>query len=235
MSHVLRAGNDPVPILERTTRVATVVSILIIAPFAAAAPGIVPALFGEQWHATAMVLPLSCLGLLIIGPVNAASTGYLYAADRPQDVLNAILVGGIALIGVSFGFMPFAGVQALGIGVVVNAIVEVVILAVAVRRMCGAQLLKQAAVPTTVGVLAGSVGIAIDVGLGSSFESAVLGSAVAIGCALLGLVMTNRHDLIVSLRFANEALGNVVSRSHGQLAEAPPANATRVPSSATVD
>ena len=85
MSHVLAAGRDPVSILERSARMMAVVSVLTIAPFAAAAPGLIPVLFGEQWNNSGVLLPLSCLGLLLVGPVNAAALGYLYAANRPQD------------------------------------------------------------------------------------------------------------------------------------------------------
>jgi hypothetical protein len=128
-----------------------------------------------------------------------------------------------------------AGVLALGVGVVVNAIVEVVILAFAVRRLCGARLLMQAAVPTAVGVLAGVAGIAVNIELGLNFESAVLASVVALGCALLGLALTNRGDLVASFRLAQEAVGNVLSRSHRRRGEAATTGAPKMSSSATVE
>jgi O-antigen/teichoic acid export membrane protein len=209
MSHLLNSQRDPSPILERAARIAAVVSVVVMAPFAASAPGLVPAVFGQQWEDTGAVLPLCSLGLFLIGPVSAAANGYLYAAGSPRDVVRAVVMASVVMVPLSFALMPALGVIAIGIATIVSGIIESTVLGRAVHRLCGARLLRQVAPPTVVGTVAGAAGLAVDYALGTTLAAGIVGAAVALVIALLGLLLANREELVSSVSIAREAIGNV--------------------------
>ena len=82
----LRALGESTPLtVERFARVTALASGAMLAPLAASAHYLVPALFGANWAPAAAPLPWACAGLLVAGPISVAAAGYLYSE---RDVRN---------------------------------------------------------------------------------------------------------------------------------------------------
>ena len=209
MSHVLASRRDPVPILEHVTGVAAIVGVLVLVPFASAAPEIVPAVFGDQWREVGMLVPLSSLGLLLVGPVSVASTGYLYAADEPGAVLRTTVISSLIMIPVGVAAMPSLGVLALGLSSVVNGGVEAVLLSRSVHRSCGARLMKRAAPPTAIGSIAGLIGVGISTTGGDTLSRGILGAVVGLAVLIAGLSIACRTALKAAISTGLDAVRSV--------------------------
>jgi O-antigen/teichoic acid export membrane protein len=212
MSHVMGSGRDAGPVVERVLRVAAVLSVLVLSPFAACAPGLVPALFGPSWSDAGYLVALGCAAMLVIGPVSAASTGTLYAAGDARSVLRATLVAGTIALLSAIGLMPFIGVYAMGVGSVVRAGLEASILARAIGDSCGARVTPQVRSPIVIGMLSGGAGVAVDVGMGSTLAGGLAGPLVALITAAVGLLLLRRDDLVAAMGIAREAVSSARMR-----------------------
>jgi O-antigen/teichoic acid export membrane protein len=210
MSHVLAGGEDAKPILEKAARIAGVAAVLILAPFAAATPELIPLVFGTQWHDAASVLPLTCLGLLLLGPVSVAAAGYLNAANRPGDPLRAVAWATGAMLPISLGLLPVIGIFALGLGWVVSGAVEAAVLAHYVRRSCGARLVARVAAPTLVGAVAGVAGVLAGEASQSPLVSSIAAAGIAFGVGLSGLLLVCRGDVFATAAVVQRSVRQVV-------------------------
>ena len=212
MSHVIGSGRDAAPVVERVSRLAAVVAALVLAPFAACAPGLVPALFGDSWHDAGLLVALICIGLLLLGPVSAAVTGTLYAAGDARLVLRATVIAGTIAILVSIALMPPLGVYGIGVASVVRASLEAMILAHAVRLSRGARVAPQVASPVFIGLVAGGLGVGVDVAMGSTLAGGLIGPVVGLSAAAVGLMLVRREDLLAALGVARDAVSNARTR-----------------------
>jgi O-antigen/teichoic acid export membrane protein len=212
MSSVMGSGREAAPVVERVARIASVVSVLVLAPFAACAPGLVPTLFGASWRDAGYLVALSCAGMLVLGPVSVAVTGTLYAAGDARSVLRSTLIAGSLAVAVAVGLMPAIGVFAMSVGSIVRASLEASILTQAARNACGARIAPQVAIPILIGILAGGVGVLVDVGMGSTLGGGIVGPIVAFVIAGLGLVLVRRQDLLAAMGVAREAVSSARMR-----------------------
>ena len=212
MSHVMGSGRDAAPVVERVSRVAAVLAVLVLAPFAACAPGLVPALFGQSWRDAGYLVALSCAGLLVIGPVSVATTGTLYAAGDARSVLRATLIAGTIALVSAIGLMPLLGVYALSVGSVVRAVLEASILARAVQVLVRCEACGAGPSPVVIGVIAGGVGVAVDIAMGSTLAGGVVGPLVALATAAVGLLLVRRDDLLAAMGIAREAVASARMR-----------------------
>jgi PST family polysaccharide transporter len=57
MAHVLAAGDEVKPLIERTARLSGTCFALLVSAFVAVAPAFVPLVFGEKWSDVSLVLP----------------------------------------------------------------------------------------------------------------------------------------------------------------------------------
>ncbi len=175
MSQLLAAGEDPRPLLEKGSSTATVATALVLAPCAASSPMLVPAIFGEPWHRSGAIVALSCIGLIISGPISVATAGYLYAVGDAAAVLRATVLHGVAWVATALLLLPWIGPIGIGIGLLVGSPVDAVLLARPAPRRTGAQLLHQ----VTPGTAIALVGVACGLGAGSLPASQTLGGVVA--------------------------------------------------------
>jgi O-antigen/teichoic acid export membrane protein len=219
MSHLLGQGREMGPTIERTARLSATAGAIFFSGFAASTPGLVPALFGSEWSAVVPIFPWTCLGLLITGTVVPAADGYLFAANRPQVILKATIVFGLATIAVSAALLPAVGVAAIGIGGLVGAIVQAAILATAVRRLEGADILAPIVRPLVAASAAGSIGWLIASSASPDLLGGVAGGAAAslLTTGLLGLVC--REYLADLLSVVRRSARSAVTRDGQEVSE----------------
>jgi O-antigen/teichoic acid export membrane protein len=210
MVHLIRAGVDPQPRIERSARSTGIATSILLTGFAAGAPGLVPAAFGEQWEPAVWAILPASLALAILSPVAVGAVGFVQAVNRPGVMFRAVVIGGIAWIATTAALLPSLGVAALGIGWVASACCEVSVYSVALRRGWNVHILRPALVPMLACLPSALVGCAIAFEGGSNALSGIAGAACGVGLALASLWLVRRDDLIASTRLLSGAVGDAV-------------------------
>ena len=203
LSHTLAQKRDPGAMLDRGIAVSAVASGLVLSMAAASASALVPAVFGAQWEPSAVIFQYVCVSLLVSGPVSIAAVGFLYASDAPGVVLRATIIHTLVLFAVTFSLLPALGPEAIGMGSVAGAIVDVIIMSRGVSTRSSARPLKQLLPVAAVGLVAGAAGMLATAAAGSGLVAGIAGAAAA-GAAYLPLV------LVFSRRAAMDAAGLLV-------------------------
>lgn len=219
MSHMRAAGQDPGRLLERGVAVAGATSGLVLVAFAAAAPELVPTIFGEHWREVGAIVQWVSAALLLAGPVSVAAVGFLYSGNEPAVVLRATLLHSIALYGVAFSLLPVFGPAAIGMGSLAGAIVDTWVICRAIKARSGARLFR-AHLPTLAAAApAAAAGIVVTSTVGAGFSAAALGGMTA-AVAYSALITLLRPAVVAdAVRLGRDAVRTGLSR------EAPRASA----------
>ena len=197
MSRTRSAGGDPSSMLPRLLAAATILTGTLLAPLAAA-PAIVPFLFGEKWSPAADALTVACLAVIIHTPVVIACQSYLWTAGDAGSPLRAQIADAVVVIAVGLPLVPIIGVLGLAIGGVACAIAHTAILARAVDRQTHVNVVRHIGVPVLAWTVAAGAAWGCAEGPGPLVIRAVLGSCVAVGL-YLGLLLVTRRELMLGL------------------------------------
>jgi len=198
IAQLLTAGEDAKPLIERSVRLASTATGLVLTPLVSSAPALMVAVFGERWEAASGVIPPSCLALLVGGPISVATAGYLFAIGRADAVLRSGVLGAVIWFAVAFPLLPLIGVTAVGVGWLAAGLGEAAVLARATHRETNARFAGQLAVSVTAASLASTAGWLLTSKLGETLVSAATGAALgALGYVLLVFLM--RRMLLAEL------------------------------------
>jgi O-antigen/teichoic acid export membrane protein len=197
MSRTRSAGGDPARMLPRLLPAATILSGVLLAPLAAA-PALVPLLFGSKWSPAADALAVVCLAVVIHAPVVIAGQSYLWTAGDATTPLRAQIADAVVVIAVGLPLVPIIGVLGLAIGGVACAVVHTAILARAVDRQTDVHVLRHIGAPVLAWVVAAGAALGLAHGPGPLAMRAVLSSFVAVGVYLV-LLFVSRRELMVGL------------------------------------
>ncbi len=192
MSQLMGSGENPKPVLERAVSLASFASGLVLAPCAAAAPALVPAIFGAPWHDSGAIVSLSCAALIISGPISVATAGYLYAAGEAAAVLRATVVHAVAWVVVALTLLPAFGTISIGIGLVVGSAIDAVLLAIPTIRKTSARIVPNALPTTAIGLGAAALGVLVAALLGDTPLGGVLGALAAFGACGAAITLVRR-------------------------------------------
>jgi O-antigen/teichoic acid export membrane protein len=197
MSRTRSAGGDPGSMLPRLLPAAVILTGTLLAPLAAA-PALVPLLFGDKWSPAADALVLTCLAVVIHTPVMIAAQSYLWTAGDAKSPLRASIGEAVVVVGVGLPLVPIIGVLGLAIGGVACAAVGTAILARAVDRQTHVHVLRHIGVPVLAWMAAAGVAWACAQGPGPLVMRAALSSCVAVGL-YFGLLFLTRRELTLAL------------------------------------
>ena len=197
MSRTRSAGGDPSTMLPRLLASATILTGTLLAPLAAA-PALVPLLFGERWSPAANALTLACLAVIIHTPVLIAGQSYLWTAGDARTPLRAQIADAVVVIAVGLPLVPILGVLGLAIGGVACAIVHTAILARAVDRQTHVRVLRQIGAPVLAWIVAAGVAWGCAQGPGPLVLRAALSACLALGL-YFGLLFLARRELMLGL------------------------------------
>ena len=120
-------------LVERALKLSTLGAGVVLAPLAACAPALIPAVFGARWAPAAWAVPPACLGLLLASPFSVAASGYLYAEGDANSVLKVMFWSGLAWYVAMIPLLPVVGVGAIGLGQLAAGLVEMWLFARALR------------------------------------------------------------------------------------------------------
>lgn len=214
MSHLLAQKRETRPLVERFARVTAVGSAIILSAFVGSAPGLVPALFGDDWSGLVPALPGACLGLMIAAPLRTATSGYLFAADRPNTVLWSSIIYGVALVAVTAALLPLVGIAAIGLAWVAGAVGEGIVVAREVRRLSDARVVVQIIRPLLAAVLGGTAGWLAANEIGNDLVAGVAGGSVAFLVTLAVLFAISRRSLAEFFRTSKQSVRHALGREN---------------------
>lgn len=190
---LLRAGEDPRPILEKGIRLAFGLTGAGVVILAAATPAAVPSLFGEKWTPAVSVVPWSLMGILLSAPIAACSQAFLGAIGQAGVALRSTIYHSIAWLVVSLPLIPLVGATALGIGWVVAGLVDAVYLVRAMRQHITAHVVRNGAPAIFVVVAVAPIGWLIEAWLGANLYAAALAGLVA-GASYVAILFVVQPD-----------------------------------------
>jgi O-antigen/teichoic acid export membrane protein len=192
MSRVVVGDTQPRDLLERAAGATAVMAGALLAPLAATAPSLVPALFGAAWSQAAWIVTLACAALMIGGPVSVAAAGYLYALGDTQSVLRSAVFHSIAWVGGVAIFLPLLGPPGIGVALVGGSAVDAIVLGRATRRKCGARLLPPIVAPALVAFVATLFGLSAALMLADSLLGAISAACLCLGVYVVGLAFVEK-------------------------------------------
>jgi O-antigen/teichoic acid export membrane protein len=213
-SHLIAAGEDPRPLLERVSRVSFTASAIVLSSFTVAMPGLIPAVFGAQWRDAVLVLPGVSLAIFLAAPIVAPCSQFLFAANRPSVVLNATVSASIAGLCATTALTWAVGLVGAGLGAVVTAVIESVLLARATRAVTGADLWSSMPRLLLVSVGAATTGYAAGAALGYTVFAAIVASVVALAVSVAGCAILQPAPLRDLVHVVRRSMGSVF-RSRG--------------------
>jgi O-antigen/teichoic acid export membrane protein len=206
IAHVLAAGDDVKPLIERTARLSGTCFALLLSAFVAVAPDFVPLMFGERWADVAVVFPGACLALLVVGTAVNPAVSYLWAAGRPDIVLRAAILNVAMVVVVSAALLPALDLVAIGVSLLVGAVAESLFLAPALRRLSRASLLPVLPVPVAAASAGATVGWFISASGLPQAVAGMVGGIVAAAITTTILAALSRAALVDLSRVATKSL-----------------------------
>jgi O-antigen/teichoic acid export membrane protein len=199
MARLRAHGEDTRVTVERFARVTALVTGAVLAPLAASAHFLVPALFGANWTPSAAPLPWACAGLLISGPISVAAAGYLYSERNVRTPLVATIVNGAVWVSLTALLLRPVGIAAVGISWMVACWTEAAIFSRALWRARVA-VDRMILVPVAVAVASALLALAAQTPLSSSLVPGLATAAIALAAYLALSLAFNRSDLFATAR-----------------------------------
>jgi O-antigen/teichoic acid export membrane protein len=206
MSRLLAKKENATALVEQAVAVAAVGTGLVLTGLAGAAAGLIPGVFGEQWHIASTVIPWACLGMAVGGCISVATQGFLYASGDATSVLRAEIMQAVSWFAVTIPLLPVIGVVAVGIGWSVSSGVAALVLGRATTRHVQARLFRPLVAPVAVGVCSASIGWVITVRGGAELLSGALGGGCAMALFVAGMAVSNRKHLAMTYRFVADSV-----------------------------
>ncbi|HEY2789148.1 MAG TPA: oligosaccharide flippase family protein [Gaiellales bacterium] len=200
MARLRALGEDTRHTVERLARVTALASGATLAPLAASAHYLIPAMFGARWTSAADPLPWASAGLVVAGPISVAAAGYLYSERDVRTPLSATIVNGavwVALTAVLLGPMGVAGV---GAAWMVASWTEAVMFARALRRRADVAIERFVVVPVGVALVSAVAGYALRPPFTGRLACGIVTAAVALAVYLGLSLVFNRADLLATTR-----------------------------------
>jgi O-antigen/teichoic acid export membrane protein len=199
MARLRAHGVDTRLTVERFARVTALASGAVLAPLAASAHFVVPALFGANWAPSAAPLPWASAGLMIAGPISVAAAGYLYSQKNVRTPLVATIVNGVIWVALTAILLPGLGVAAVGIAWMAASWTEALLFSRALRR-AGVSVMRMIAVPVAAAAASALLALAVQTPLPSNLVLGLATATVALAAYIALSFAFNRADLLATAR-----------------------------------
>ena len=201
--------------IERGLGLAAVGTGVILAPATGSLSPLVPAAFlgndGRPWWTR--FLPIF-FALQVSGPISVAYDICCMPWERLTTVLRSTLAILIIWPAVSLPLLAPLGLVALGLGGMVAALVEAVILSRATRRLTQAAFLQPILMPWVAASVAGAAGWFVSRAVSHGVLAAALGAALAM-CIYAGpIVLLRRETLLTIVSLVSRAVSSRSAPRH---------------------
>lgn len=165
--------------------VAGLLSAVVLSAVAAAAPSLVPVVFGDAWRPAVPAVLAVAFGLVVSGPLNALALGFLVADRRTGAASGLVAASALLFCGALVAFRPWGGVEAGAAAWVVMAVGEAVTVACACSRLLSLPLARPSAVGPACFTAAYACGAAVDRAVQGAVTGGVAAGLVAAAVAAL--------------------------------------------------
>jgi O-antigen/teichoic acid export membrane protein len=199
MARLRALGESTRQTVERFARVTALASGAMLAPLAASAHHLVPALFGADWAPAAEPLPWASAGLLVAGPISVAAAGYLYSERDVRTPLIATIINGAVWIALTAILLKPMGIAAVGVAWMIASWAEAVIFSRALSRAHVA-VERIIFVPVAVTFGCAVLAYAVQTPLASPLVQGIASATVALAAYTALSLAFNRADLITTVR-----------------------------------
>lgn len=197
-SRLVATGEDVRRPIENALALSAVTLGALLVPLAAGAPLLVDELLGEQWSGVAIVITLACAALVISGPISVAASGFLWAIGEAGLLARTAALSSLLWVGVAFSLLPVLGVAALGVGWLLEAGMQALVLGRALRLRLGLGIFATSGGPTLAALAIGGAAWGL-IEAGSAGLGAAL-AVLAVGeTAYLGWLYLERRALLRQL------------------------------------
>ena len=199
MARLRARGEDTRLTVERFARVTALLSGAMLAPLAASAHLVVPALFGASWAPSAAPLAWASAGLVISGPISVATAGYMYAEKGVRTPLVATVINGAVWIALTAILLPPLGIAGVGIAWMVASWTEAGVFSRALHR-AGVAVARMIIVPVVAAVASALLAYAAQTPLAPSLVPGIATAVVALAVYVALSYVFNRPDLLATAR-----------------------------------
>jgi O-antigen/teichoic acid export membrane protein len=201
-------GFDPRPrdLLERSVVYGGLGGGLLLSVAASISPELIPILFGSRWAGASNVVVPTLFALVIGAPVALATGGYLFARGDVGSVLKSTVLHTVAWFAVSVPLLYVIGVPAIGVGHLVGATVDAVVLGRAAERLSGASLLVKTWPTTLAALLATAAGWTTGQLMSVSTLAALAAGSVATIVYLVAAGLLVQRFLSIDLRLVAKGM-----------------------------
>lgn len=194
---LLRAGEDPRPMLEKGIRIAFGATGLGVVVLTAATPALVPSVFGHKWDPAIEIVPWCLFGLLLSSPIVTCTGSYLTAIGEAGVILRGTILYSVAWAIVGLALLPSQGPVAIAIGWTVAGAVDSAYLTRALReRLPSVRVWGNSLAPILIAGAVAPIGWVLEDAMGPTLLAAVA-SAVVAGVLYVGLLAIVRRQVVV--------------------------------------
>ncbi|MEJ7783524.1 MAG: oligosaccharide flippase family protein [Solirubrobacteraceae bacterium] len=134
VARLLDAGEKPEAMLERGLNFVALATGAFAVALAGSAPVLIPVLLGDRWEPTIAIVPWAAVALFLSGPLSTVAGGYLFAVGAANQVLRTVLVQAVVWLIAALTLLPVIGPPAIGVGLLISAVADVVYLRIVVHR-----------------------------------------------------------------------------------------------------
>ena len=195
MARLRALGEDTRHTVERFARVTAIASGAMLAPLAASAHDLVPAMFGPTWASAAEPLPWASAGLVVSGPISVAAAGYLYAERDVQTPLKATIVNGVVWIVFTALLIGPIGIAAVGIAWMLASWTEALIFARTLKRRAELRVGRFIRIPVAAAFASAVLAYVLPTPFSGQLLDGILTAIVALTTYLALNLAFNRSDL----------------------------------------
>jgi O-antigen/teichoic acid export membrane protein len=200
MARLRALGEDTRRTVERFARVTALASGALLAPLAASAHSLIPAMFGTNWAFAADPLPWASAGLVVAGPISVAAAGYLYSEGDVRTPLKATIVNGAVWIALTAILVGPLGIAAAGIAWMLASWTEAVIFSRVLRRRAQLAVERVILIPVGAAFASALLAYALRPPLSNRLVDGITTAVVALAAYLALNVAFNRGDLLATAR-----------------------------------
>jgi O-antigen/teichoic acid export membrane protein len=197
----LRAGGEDTRLtVERFARVTALASGATLAPLAASAHDLVPAMFGTNWAPAAVPIPWASAGLVVAGPISVAAAGYLYSERDVRTPLKATIINGAVWIALTAILLGPVGIAAVGVAWMLASWTEAMIFSRALRWRAHLAVERIIFVPVAAAFASALLAYALQPPLSSRLIDGIATASVALAAYLALSLAFNRADLLATVQ-----------------------------------
>lgn len=207
ITRLMAAGENTRAMVEKGVSMVATAGIAPLAALAACGPALIPAIFGTKWAGAADALPPACLGLMIVGPVSVACSGFLSAHGDGATMLRGAILHTGAQFAVALALLPFLGLWGVCLGVFAACLVEAWVLGHRAATVTGARLVRVMVGPVIAGGLGTAAGWWFADSLPHTVPVGLAAGALALGVYALVLILVPGNMLVPTLRNIRLAVG----------------------------